>query len=102
LLAKKLVESATPPAGMSQETLEEMRRTFGGPGTSFGDYLQYRVSSIGIHSKQAADGFWGIELILGGLAAGWVFYRNSGARNLPTTGPSARLDAARAPAKLEE
>jgi hypothetical protein len=103
LLARKLVESASePPAGMSQEALEELRRSYGGPGHSFGDYLQYRVSSIGIHSKQAAAGFWGIELILGGLAAGWVFCRNSGGATSPTASRAAELDAARAPAKLEE
>jgi hypothetical protein len=103
LLAKKLLESATEPSdAKAQETLDELRRSYGGPGNSFGDYLQYRVSSIGIHSKWAAAPFWGIELILGGFAAGWVFYRNSGGATSPTAGSAAELDAARAPAKLEE
>jgi hypothetical protein len=76
LVAKRLLESANePPDSKSQAAFEEFRRSYSGPGTSFGDYLQFRVSGIGIHSKRAAALFWGIELVLGGLAAGWAHYR---------------------------
>jgi hypothetical protein len=82
-LARRLLESATePPDPKSRAALDEFRRSYSGPSTSFGDYLQYRVSSVGIHSKPAAAWFWAIELMLGGLAAGWVFGRRGGAARL--------------------
>jgi hypothetical protein len=79
LLARKLLESATePPDAKSQATLDEFRRSYGTAGLSFGDYLQFRVSGIGIQSKLWAALFWGVEITLGGLAASWVFFRRIG------------------------
>lgn len=102
-LARRLLESAMEPSDPnSRAALDEFRRNYSGPGASFGDYLQYRVSSVGIHSKRAAGWFWGIELMLGGLAAGWLFGRRGGGPALPGTRPAAELDAAMGPAKLEE
>lgn len=95
-LAKKLLDSAIePPDAKSQATLEEFRESYRNRGESFVEYLQFRVSGIGIHQPWAATLFWGIELVLGGLAAGWVFYRL-------LRRPAAELDAAVPPAKLEQ
>jgi hypothetical protein len=75
-LAKKLLDSAIEPSdATSQATLEEFRQSYRGRSESFGDYLQFRVSGIGIYKQWAAALFWGIELLLGGQAAVWVFYR---------------------------
>jgi hypothetical protein len=75
-LARRLLESATePPDPRSQAALDEFRRSRGGADASFGGYLQFRVSNIGIQSRHLAWLFWSAELLLGGLAAGWVFRR---------------------------
>jgi hypothetical protein len=102
VLARRLLESASePPDAKSQATLDEFRLSYGGPGTSFGDYLQFRVSNIGIQSKRAAALFWGSELVLGGLAASWCFLR-SGRGALAGSRAVAELDDAGGPVKLDE
>jgi hypothetical protein len=102
-LANRLLESAAEPSdAKSQAALAELRRAYSSPGDSFGDYLQFRVSGIGVRSKRVAAWFWAIELLLGGQAAVWAFCRWSRAPALPARPRAAELDAAGAPAKLEE
>jgi hypothetical protein len=87
LLARRLLESAQePPDAKSRASLDEFRRTHVRAGDSFGDYLEFRVSNLGIRSKGGPALFWAAEVVLGGLAAGWIFFRRSGARS---TGPPA-------------
>ncbi len=75
-LARRLLESANEPTDpKSRATFDEFRRNYSQPGASFGEYLQFRVSGIGIQSKRTAALFWGVEIVLGALAAGWVFFR---------------------------
>jgi hypothetical protein len=85
VLARRLLESANEPSdARSQSTLEEFRRSREGPGTSFADYLQFRVSSLGLRSKWAGELFWVVELVLGGIAAGWIFRRRTVAPAAPS------------------
>ena len=63
---------------MSQATFDEFRRSYGDRGSSFGDFLQFRVSGIGIQSRLGAEVFWGVEIGLGSLAAAWVVFRHFG------------------------
>jgi hypothetical protein len=82
LLARRLLESVQePPDAKSQASLDEFRRTHVRAGDSFGDYLEFRVSNLGIRSKWGAELFWAAEVVLGGLAAGWIFFRRSGAKS---------------------
>jgi hypothetical protein len=82
LLARRLLESAQePPDAKSRAALDEFRRTHVRAGDSFGDYLEFRVSNLGIRSKWGAELFWAAEVVLGGLAAGWIFFRRSGAKS---------------------
>jgi hypothetical protein len=75
-LARRLLESANEPTDpKSRATFDEFRQSYSRPGASFGEYLQFRVSGIGIQSKRIAALFWGVEIVLGALAAGWVFVR---------------------------
>jgi hypothetical protein len=118
-LAHKLLESAEEPTDpKSRATFEEFRRSFSASGSSFVEYLQFRVSGIGIRSRWVVALFWGVEILLGGLAAGWVFFLRTGRVSAgsetcqaevdtgrASTGgatPRAELDAAASPAKLEE
>ncbi len=105
LLARRLLESAQePPDAKSRASLDEFRRTHVRAGDSFGDYLEFRVSNLGIRSKWGAELFWAAEMVLGGLAAGWIFSRRSGARSPdpPLRTPTAAFDATGGSAKLEE
>jgi hypothetical protein len=102
-LARRLLESANEPAdAKSKSTLDEFRRSREGPGSSFAEYLRFRVSDIGIRSKWAAVLFWAVEIGLGSLAAGWLFRRRmpTAAGESPTSGPA--FDAGIGPAKLDE
>lgn len=79
LLARRLLESAAePPDAKSQATLNEFRREYADTGPSFADYLRFRVSGIGIRSQSFAVVFWGMEVALGGFAAGWIYWRRAG------------------------
>jgi hypothetical protein len=78
LLARRLLESAAePPDAKSQATLKEFRREYTDTGPSFADYLRFRVSGIGIRSRPLAVVFWGIEVALGGFAAGLIYWRRA-------------------------
>jgi hypothetical protein len=112
-LARRLIESANEPSDpKSRAAFEEFRRSYGETGASFGDYLQFRVSGIGIQSKWAAALFWAVEITLGGLAASWLFARQTRQTPSDPNRPAAELDTARCaaaeldtangPAKLEE
>jgi hypothetical protein len=90
VLARRLLESAAePPDAKSQATFDEFRREYAKTGPSFADYLRFRVSGIGIRSQLLAVVFWGTEVALGGLAAGWIYWRRVG----KTAGPAAKRDA---------
>jgi hypothetical protein len=90
LLARRLLESAAePPDPKSQATLNEFRREYASTGLSFADYLRFRVSGIGIRSQSVAVVFWGIEVALGGLAAGWSYFRRAAKSGLSTAKPDA-------------
>ena len=103
LLARRLLESARePPDAKSRASLDEFRRNYRRASDSFGDYLQFRVSSLGIQSKGGAAFFWAAEVALGGLAAGWVFWRRSGAWPSALRPSAAAFDATGGAAKLEE
>lgn len=81
-----------PDDGKSNQVAEDVRRTIGAPGTSFADYLRFRVSDLGIQSRRLAETIWVFEIGLGSLAGTWIFRRFA---------PAARLEASGAPAKLE-
>jgi len=77
-LARRLLESANEPSDpKSRATFDEFRRSYSKPGASFGEYLQFRVSGIGIQSKRIGALFWGAEIVLGAVAASWVFFRRT-------------------------
>lgn len=77
-LARRLLESANEPSDpKSRATLDEFRRSYSTDGASFGEYLQFRVSGIGIQSKRIGALFWGVEIGLGALAASWIFFRRT-------------------------
>jgi hypothetical protein len=79
VLARRLLDSANEPSDpKSRATFDEFRRNFSRPGPSFGDYLQFRVSGIGIQSTWTAALFWGAEVVLGGVAASWIYSRSLG------------------------
>ena len=79
VLARRLLDSANEPSDPnSRATFDEFRRNYSRPGPSFGDYLQFRVSGIGIQSNWTAALFWGAEVVLGGLAASWIYSRSLG------------------------
>ncbi len=103
LLARRLLESAQePPDAKSRASLDEFRRNYNRAGDSFGDYLEFRVSNLGIRSKWGASLFWVAEVALGGLAAGWIFSWRSGHRPSVLRPPAAAFDATGGAAKLEE
>jgi hypothetical protein len=102
-LARKLLESANEPSdAKSRGTFEEFRRVYAESGASFGDYLQFRVSGIGIQSKGAAALFWVVEIALGGLAGGWIFLRRTRTGSSAGAMRTSAFDAASGPAKLDE
>ncbi len=73
-LAHRLLESAQEPDDpKSRATFDEFRRSYAGTSDSFAAYLQFRVSGVGIQSQKLAVTFWVIEVLLGGLTAGWGF-----------------------------
>jgi len=79
VLARRLLDSANEPSDpKSRATFDEFRRSFRRPGPSFGDYLQFRVSGIGIQSNWTAALFWGAEVVLGAVAASWIYSRSLG------------------------
>ena len=82
-----------PDDPKSKQVVNDVRRTIGARGTSFADYLQFRVSELGIQSRPLAQAIWILEIGLGSLAGTWIFRRLA---------PAARLEASGPPAKLEE
>jgi hypothetical protein len=77
-LARRLLESANEPSDpKARATLDEFRSSHSHSGASFSEYLRFRVSGIGVQSKRLAASFWGVEIVLGALAAGWVFFRRT-------------------------
>jgi hypothetical protein len=81
-----------PDDGKSEKTVADVRKTIGANGTAFADYLQYRVSQIGIQSRRAAAVFWVVELVLGGAAGTWIFRRLVKAARLEASDPPAKLN----------
>jgi hypothetical protein len=82
-----------PDDAKSAQAVADARKTIGVNGTSFTDYLQFRVSELGIRSRRLAIAIWVLEIVLGSLAGTWIFRRLAAAE---------RLDASEPPAKLEE
>jgi len=82
-----------PDNPKSKQVVDDVRHTIGVHGTSFADYLQFRVSDLGIPSRRLALGIWILEVVLGSLAGTWIFRRLA---------PPIRLEAPGTPAKLEE
>jgi hypothetical protein len=81
-----------PDDAKSKQTDADLRKTIGVRGTSFADYLQFRVSDLGIESRRGALVIWIVEVALGSLAGSWIFRRLA---------PAERLDAPEQPAKLD-
>jgi hypothetical protein len=82
-----------PDDAKSEKMAADVRKTIGTHGTSFTDYLRYRLSELGVQSGRAAWAIWILEIALGSLAGTWIFRRFAGAP---------RLDASVTPAKLDE
>jgi hypothetical protein len=82
-----------PEDAKSDKTVADVRKTIGANGTSFADYLQFRVSELKIQSRRWATVLWILEVMLGSLAGTWIFRRLA---------PAARLEAPDPPAKLDE
>ncbi len=109
LTGLKMLRSAPIPQDpKSRETVESMRRLLEGPGGTFADYLQFRVSEIGIKSRRVAAAIWTVEMVLGGLAAAWIFRRalydpppSSHAAQSHTPSAGGRLDEGGPPVNLE-
>jgi hypothetical protein len=82
----------TPDDPKSKQMADDVRQTIGAHGTSFADYLQFRVSEIGVHSHRLAWAIWIVEIGLGSLAGTWIFRRLAPAPRLEASGPTAKLD----------
>jgi len=120
-LLRMLESGKFPDDPKSKQIADDARRTIGAQGTSFADYLQFRVSALGIQSRPLAAAIWILEVGLGGLAGMWIFGWLTSHR-MPTGGrtgwrderdlqagrsgaeipSSPRLEAGGPPAKLEE
>jgi hypothetical protein len=118
-ILRMLESSNFPDDPKSKQLAEDARRTIGARG--FADYLQFRVSALGIQSRPLAATIWIFEIGLGSLAGIWIFGRLT-ARRMPIAGRTAsraatalqagqsgaglssatRLEAGVPPAKLEE
>ncbi|HEX4070668.1 MAG TPA: hypothetical protein VHX68_05845 [Planctomycetaceae bacterium] len=83
----------TPDDPKTKQMAADVRKTLGVRGTSFADYLQFRVSEIGVHSHRLAEAIWILEIGLGSLAGTWIFRRLAPAPRLEAPGPPAKLEA---------
>jgi hypothetical protein len=81
-----------PDDAKSEQAVADVRKTIGTNGTTFVDFLQYRVSQIGIQSRRVATVFWVVELVLGGAAGTWIFRRLTLSLRLEASDPPAKLD----------
>jgi hypothetical protein len=77
----------------TKQMAADVRKTLGIHDTSFADYLQFRVSEIGVHSHRLAEAIWILEIGLGSLAGTWIFRRLATAPRLEAPGPPAKLEA---------
>ncbi len=103
LLARRLLESAEEPTdAKSRSAFDEFRSTHTDPTDSFGTYLAFRVSNLGIRSKGAAAWFWAVEVALGGAAAVWLFSRQVKRPRSGVRPAAAAFDATSGAAKLDE
>jgi hypothetical protein len=87
LQSVKLPDDAT-----SEKSVADVRKTIGASGATFAEYLQYRVSQIGIQSRRLATVFWVVEVVLGGAAGTWIFRRLTFSPRLEVSDPPAKLD----------
>jgi len=93
LAALRMLESVKlPEDARSKQTVADVRKTIGVRGTSFADYLQFRVSEVGIQSRRAAQAIWIVEILLGSLAGTWIFRRLAPSAQLEPSGPAAKLE----------
>jgi hypothetical protein len=90
-LAVRLLQSL-PADAKSQKTQTDVRNTIGATGTSFTDYLQFRLLELKVESRRVATAFWISEVVLGTLAGTWIFRRLAPAGELEAPDPSAKLD----------
>jgi hypothetical protein len=91
--ALRLLQSVKlPDDAKSEKMIAETRKTIGANGTSFTDYLQFRVSELGVQSRRLAESIWIVEIVLGSLAGTWIFRRLARAERLEAFGPPAKLE----------
>jgi hypothetical protein len=83
----------TPDDPKTKQMAADVRKTLGVQDVSFADYLQFRVSDIGVHSHRLAEAIWILEIGLGSLAGTWIFRRLATVPRLEAPGPPAKLDA---------
>jgi len=81
-----------PDDAKSEKMVAEMRKTIGTNGTSFADYLRFRLSELGIQSKRLAESIWIVEIVMGSFAGTWIFRRLARAERLEAPGPPAKLE----------
>jgi hypothetical protein len=81
-----------PEDARSEKIVADARATIGTNGTSFANYLQFRVSELTIHSRRVATAFWISEIVLGSVAGTWIFRRLAPAAELEASDPPAKLD----------
>jgi hypothetical protein len=74
-LLRMLESGKFPNDPKSKQIADDARRTIGARGTSFADYLQFRVSALGIKSRPVAAAIWILEIGLGSAAGTWIFGR---------------------------
>jgi hypothetical protein len=120
-LLRILESSKFPDDPQSKQTADEALHTIGAQGRSFADYLQFRVSGLGIKSRRLAAAIWILEIFLGSLAGMGIFIRITSRplpmlqrsdaldnsdwrteRNTAENPPSPRLEADGPAAKLEQ
>jgi len=91
--ALRMLQSVKLPDNpKSKQIVDDTRRTIGVRGTSFADYLQFRVSDLGIQSRHMAQAIWILEIVLGSLAGTWIFRKLTRAARLEVSAPPAKLE----------
>lgn len=91
--ALRMLESVKMPDDpTSAKMVADARKTIGVHGTSFADYLQFRLSEAGVRSRRLATFIWLLEIGLGSLAGTWIFRRFMPAARLEAPAPAAKLD----------
>ena len=69
-----------PEDARSAKIVADARKTIGTNGTSFANYLQFRVSELKLQSQRVAAAFWISEIVLGSVAGTWILAIGPGGR----------------------